>query len=163
MGTQKLVEVMAVDDDPDIRFVTRKILEREGYNVVEATTGGECLDKIKERKPDVILMDVKLPDIDGWEVCKKIKENKKTSSIPVVMFTAMSRKEDMDKSFKYAGADGHIPRPFKRKTLTDMLKCLEEEPKDIMSKLNKVVEKEERRREVLKMLNPKLMDYKYEF
>ncbi len=158
-----MLKVMAVDDEADILYVTRIMLEREGYKVDEASSGEECLDKIKDKRPDVILMDVKLPGIDGWEVAKKIKEDEETSSISIVMFTAKSAQEDIDTSFNYAGAEWHLPRPFEKETLIDILKIVDEGPQDIMKKIEKVVEKETRRKELLKMMNPKIMNYKYEF
>ncbi|MEE8358462.1 MAG: response regulator [Candidatus Hydrothermarchaeales archaeon] len=158
-----MLKVMTVDDEADILYITRTMLEREGYKVDEASSGEECLKKIKDKRPDVILLDVKLPGIDGWEVAKKIKEDEETRSIPIVMFTAKSAQEDIDTSFNYAGAEWHLPRPFKRETLIDILKIVDEGPQDIMKKIEKVVETEKRRKELLKMMNPKIMKYKYEF
>lgn len=158
-----MLKVMTVDDEADILYVTRTMLEREGYKVDEASSGEECLGKIRDKRPDVILMDVKLPGIDGWEVAKKIKEDEETRSIPIVMFTAKSAQEDIDTSFNYAGAEWHLSRPFKRETLIDILKIVDEGPQDIMKKIEKVVETEKRRKELLKMMNPKIMNYQYEF
>lgn len=163
MESKSKLSVLTVDDEPDIAFLTKIILQKEGYTVANASSGKDCIEKIKEDKPDIILMDVGLPDIDGWEVCKKIKKNAKTSSIPIVMFTARSSKEDISKSFEYAGAVGHLPRPFETETLTDILKCINHDPSEIMNNIDKVVEKEKRRSEVLKMFNPKIINYKYDF
>ncbi|MFQ5888302.1 MAG: PleD family two-component system response regulator [Candidatus Hydrothermarchaeales archaeon] len=158
-----MLKVMNVDDEPAMLYLTKKILEKEGYNVEDTSSGEECLKKIKEEKPDVILLDVRLPGMDGWEVCKKIKEDNETSSTSIVMFTVRSSKEDIAKSFEYCGAEWHLPRPFEPETLTDILKCVDDDPQKIMEKIEKVVENEERRKKVLKMLNPKIMNYKYEF
>ena len=76
---------MVVDDEPDIHYILKTALEREGYDVVEMLSGIECLQNIDKIKPDLVLMDIMMPDMDGWEVCKQIKETKK--GIPVSMLT----------------------------------------------------------------------------
>ncbi len=79
---------------------------------------------MEKLKPDLILLDVVMPDMDGWEVCRKIKETTATSDIPVVMFTTQAREKDIKKSLEYAGADAHIIKPFNRKELVDLIKEL---------------------------------------
>jgi CheY-like chemotaxis protein len=72
--------------------------EKAGHSVVEAGSGEECLEKLKAEDPDVILLDVRMPDADGWDVCRRVKADERTRSIPVVMFTVKTSKEAIQKS-----------------------------------------------------------------
>ncbi|KCZ72385.1 response regulator with CheY-like receiver domain and winged-helix DNA-binding domain [Candidatus Methanoperedens nitroreducens] len=114
---------MLVDDDENIRFIVRMILEMEGYSVVEAGSGEECLEKFNTVRPDLILLDITMAGINGWEVCRQIKERK--SAIPaVLMLSARNGEEDIKRSLEYAHADAHIKKPFDTKELLDMVKIL---------------------------------------
>lgn len=72
-----MAKIMIVDDERDIRSLVREMLEKEGYEVSEASAGEECLDRVKEEKPDLILLDIMMPTLDGWEVSKKTRRMKK--------------------------------------------------------------------------------------
>ena len=104
--------IMVVDDDPDHVFVLKIALRKEGYDVAEAYSGKECLSKIAKVKPDLVIVDIMMPDMDDWEVCKKIKENPLTSLIPVSMLSVRKEEEDIRKSFEYAHADEHMCKPI---------------------------------------------------
>ncbi|MFQ6136831.1 MAG: response regulator transcription factor [Candidatus Hydrothermarchaeales archaeon] len=123
-----MTKIMVVDDEDGMRFMIRKILEREGYEVTEAGSGEECLEMLKHDKPDLILLDVMMPGLDGWEVCKKIRENKESESITVAMLTVKSADEDKVKSFDEGLADWHINKPFERERLLKTVKWLLESP-----------------------------------
>jgi CheY-like chemotaxis protein len=99
---------MVVDDDPDVVFIYKRILEREGHEVIEIYNGYDCLKRIEDEKPDLVTMDIMMPGLNGWEVCKKIKENEKTKHIPVVVVSIKSEAKDIEKSLKYAHADAHV-------------------------------------------------------
>ncbi len=116
-----MTKIMLVDDEPDIIFTTKIMLERENYEVVVAKSGKECLERLMKEKPDLVLLDIMMRKIDGWEVGKKIKEDKETSHIPVVMFTVRTSRESKVKSFVYSHADAHIDKPFDR---DDLLKIV---------------------------------------
>jgi two-component system cell cycle response regulator len=100
------------------------MLEKEDYKVIEAESGEECLNKLKIEKPDLILLDVMMPGLDGWEISKIIKEDKKTGHIPIAMFTVRTRKEDKTKSLQYACADKHIDKPAGKEELISTIKSL---------------------------------------
>ena len=106
--------VMIVDDEPSNRLVIRKMLEREGYGVMEAKDGKDVLARLKKTKPDLILMDIMMPDVDGWEASRAIKEHKETEDIPVVMFSVRGCEEAKEKSYKFAYANFHLGKPSKR-------------------------------------------------
>jgi CheY-like chemotaxis protein len=111
------MKIMLVDDEPDIRLIERIILEKSGYEVVETESGEECIEKLKNEKPDIILLDVMMPGINGWETAKRIKENENTKEIPVIMVTVRGSEEDMTKSFQYGKGDGHVSKPIIKEKL----------------------------------------------
>lgn len=117
-------KVMIVDDEADILFLLKTILKRAGYDIVQASNGEECLEKLKVEKPDAIILDIMMPGIDGWETCKKIKEDKSTSSIPVSMLSAKKEPEDIEKSLKYAHADKHLFKPIKAEAIKEEIEEL---------------------------------------
>lgn len=122
------MKIMVVDDEPDIRYLLREMLEREGYEVIEAGDGRECLEKLKKERPDLILLDVMLPGMLGWEVSRRIKEEEATRSIPVAMLTVRTAEEDKVKSLEESLADWHISKPMDRKKLIETVKWLLENP-----------------------------------
>ncbi|NOZ58108.1 MAG: response regulator [Euryarchaeota archaeon] len=115
-----MARIMLVDDEPEIRYITRRMLERAGHSVVEAGDGEECLRKLKEEEVDIILLDVMMPGIKGWEVCRRIKADERTRRIPVVMFTVRTSESDVEES-KKSGADAHINKPFDMKELLEVI------------------------------------------
>jgi CheY-like chemotaxis protein len=115
---------MIVDDEPDIVYIVSKMLKKEGFDVMEAYNGEEALKKISEKKPDLILLDVMMPGINGWETSRKIKSNPEHRPIPIAMLTVKSGEEDMEKSFKYAHCDAHIPKPIIREKMLNTIRWL---------------------------------------
>ena len=119
-----MAKIMVVDDEPDLIFLVRKILEKEGHEVIEADGGKECLEKLKTERPDLILLDVMMPDIDGWEVSKRIKADKELKSIPIAMLTVRTSEGDKSKSFQEAYANAHIDKPIIREKLIKTIEWL---------------------------------------
>lgn len=111
-----MVKILIVDDEPEIRFLTRKMLEKAGYEVMEAGNGEEGLRLLKKEKPDLILLDVMMPGLKGWEVCGRIKADERLRNIPVAMFTVRTAEDDIEKS-RDCGAEAHINKPFDREEL----------------------------------------------
>ena len=116
-----MARILLVDDEPDIVTLSKNLLEKAGYEVVVARNGKECLEKLKEEKFDLILLDVMMPGDDGWVVCKKIKANEKTKDMPVVMFTVCSEPWSAAKS-QECGSDAQIDKPFE---IEDLLGTVE--------------------------------------
>ena len=116
--------INVVDDDKSIRFVLKLILERAGYDVVEAESGEECLEKFDSIRPDLILLDINMPGISGWDVCKQIKERIPAILVPISMLSGMKTEKDLRTSFEYAHADAHITKPVDRRELLDTVKIL---------------------------------------
>jgi CheY-like chemotaxis protein len=111
-----MAKILLVDDEPEIRYITRRMLERAGHSVVEASDGERALKMLKEERPDLVLLDVRMPGMNGWEVCRKIKSSSETRHIPVVMFTVRTSKDSVKKS-RECGAEAHINKPFEREEL----------------------------------------------
>jgi CheY-like chemotaxis protein len=114
-------KIMVVDDSSDFVYLYKKILERAGYEVIEAYDGEECLDKLNQERPDIITLDIMMPGMDGWEVCRRIKEDQKTRDIIVIMVSVKEEKEDIEKSINYAHADEHIGKSSAK----DVIKIIE--------------------------------------
>ncbi len=109
METKKTIIV--VDDDPDIVDIIKAILEGRGYNVLTAYSGPELFARLKNQKPDLIVLDIMMPEMDGLEVLTRLKNASETSSIPVILVTAKVQYEDILGGYKL-GADYYITKPF---------------------------------------------------
>ncbi len=105
------MKIMVVDDEPDVLLVGRTVLEKEGYEVIDAHNGEDCLEILKTENPDLILLDVMMPGIDGFEVCKRIKNDTKTKDIPIIILSAKGGEEDVLKGMSLGIAD-YFPKPF---------------------------------------------------
>ncbi len=110
-------KILIVDDEEDVLELVRFNLEREGYKIETAVSGEEALTTAKSRLPDLIILDLMLPGMDGLEVCKKLKTDAKTQSIPIIMLTAKSEDSDIITGLEL-GADDYITKPFSPKILT---------------------------------------------
>jgi DNA-binding response OmpR family regulator len=117
-----MVKILIVDDEPDIHFILKSALKKEGYDIVETYGGNECLTKIDKETPDLVLLDINMPDIDGWEVCKKIKESK--IDVPVSMISVRRSPGSIKKSLEYAHADRHLSKPLNIKEVLSTIKDL---------------------------------------
>jgi signal transduction histidine kinase len=102
--------VLIVDDEPVSRDVLAGLLFREGYNLVFANNGKELLANIKTLNPDVILLDVMMPEMDGFEVCRRLKANEKWRHVPIILITVLDSKKDLARGLD-AGADDFLPKP----------------------------------------------------
>ncbi len=104
-------KVLIVDDEIDTLLPLKKSLEVEGYIVVEALNGQEALNKVRNEIPDIILLDLMLPGMDGYEVCTRLKNNALTRNIPIIMLTARDYVKDRVKGLEI-GADDYVAKPF---------------------------------------------------
>ena len=102
--------VLLVEDNEDNLVVYRTILEHVGYVVIEARDGEEGVDRARSDLPDIILMDISIPKIDGWEATVRLKEDDDTSHIPIIALTAHALEEDRAKAMR-AGCDGYLAKP----------------------------------------------------
>ncbi len=135
MRSKRRFKVLVVDDEEDLRKLVMEVLKERGLEVYGASRGGEALEKVREIRPDLILLDVMMPDIDGWEVCRKIKGNPETRQIIVSMLTVKGHDRDKVKSLDYAVADWHISKPV----------SIDELAKTVLWLLGKPIKREGRR------------------
>ena len=115
-----LEKVLVVDDDPNICDVLMMYLENEGYSVILSYDGEEALVKFNALKPDIVLLDVMLPSMDGWQVCREIR---KKSSVPIIMITAKGDTFDKVLGLEL-GADDYIVKPFDTKEVVARIKAI---------------------------------------
>jgi excisionase family DNA binding protein len=115
--------VLLVDDDERVRELVRVTLELEGYSVSEAGSAEEGMDAIERRKPDLILLDVMMPHVDGWEMLRRIQERHGAGAIPVVMFSGKVD-EQSEREASARGATGFVGKPFDLQQLVDQTKAV---------------------------------------
>lgn len=108
--------ILIVDDEEDVLELVRYNLDKNGYKLDTAASGEEALAKARAKMPDLIILDLMLPGIDGLEVCKKLKSDSKTQNIPVIMLTAKSEESDIITGLEL-GADDYVTKPFSPKVL----------------------------------------------
>lgn len=108
--------ILVVEDQDDNRQIIRDLLSAKGYELVEATTGEEGLKLAATGKPDLILMDIQLPGMDGYEVTRRIKANPELNAIPIIVVTSYALSGDDKKAFD-AGCNGYVTKPFSPRVL----------------------------------------------
>jgi two-component system alkaline phosphatase synthesis response regulator PhoP len=134
-----MAKIFVVDDDEDIRELLKYNLEKNGHDVVACENGIDCLDKIQLSKPDLILLDVMMPGLDGIEVCERLKSNSENQDILICFLTA--RNEDYSQiAGLEAGGDDYVAKPVK--------------PKVLISRVNALL----RRKEITKPIDPEVVD-----
>lgn len=109
-------KVLIVDDEQDLVETLKFRLEAKGYEVISAFDGQEGLDKAHKEKPDVIILDLMLPKMDGYKICRLLKFDANYKKIPIVMFTARAQEEDKEMGYKM-GANAYITKPFEPNVL----------------------------------------------
>lgn len=113
-------KILVVDDDINICELLRLYIEKEGYDVVIANDGGKAVTKFKTEKPDLILLDIMIPVLDGWQVCREIR---KTSQCPIIMLTAKGEVFDKVLGLEL-GADDYVIKPFETKEIVARIKAV---------------------------------------
>lgn len=113
--------IMIVDDDPGIQEVLKYMLESEGYEVIHANSGQECLDLLKEVKPDYIFLDIMMPHMDGWGVLRNIKNEESLKDIPISMLTVRALDGDILKGPDMGGLVDYVTKPFTKKDIIETL------------------------------------------
>ena len=113
---------MVVDDDPDTASILVRHVEREGFVPIEANSGADCLRLVQDEEVDVILLDLMMPDMDGFQICKALKENSATQEIPVVLITARDDMEARAEGIR-VGVDDFLAKPFSRRKLAECIRA----------------------------------------
>lgn len=148
--TQK---ILVVDDDQDAREYLVMCFEQMNYQVIQANNGQEALNLAKTEQPDVIVLDVVMPDLDGYQVCYQLKENKETSHIPIILITVLRKLEDEIRGFE-AGAHDYISKPYNRAELAARITAAMR----VKSLQDKLRHRNESLKEVIKVLQRDITD-----
>ncbi len=137
---QRRGRVLVVEDEPDVAELIRYNLVKEGWEVLTAGSGADALKRVRDARPDVVLLDIMVPQLNGWEVCRRLKEDPETRAIPVIMVTG--RVEEGDKVLGFElGADDYVTKPFSPRELIARIRAVarrragtEEDPKRFLVK-----------------------------
>jgi two-component system phosphate regulon response regulator PhoB len=116
-------QVLIVDDERDLVRLLEHNLQQSGFETVTAYTGEQALHQVRQRVPDLVVLDVMLPDLSGTEVCRQLKSSPKTRSVPVIMLTARSEEIDRVVGFE-VGADDFVPKPFSVRELVLRIRAI---------------------------------------
>lgn len=111
--------ILCIEDHPEMIELVQLILGRRGFEVEGAVGGQAGIEEIQRKPPDLLLLDLMMPDVDGWEVYRQIKANERLRDIPVIIVTAKAQEIDRVLGLKIAGADDYITKPFRPKELID--------------------------------------------
>ena len=119
----KTHQILVVDDDKSIIEIVRAYLEQASYNVLTADNGTSAMNKLRSEKPDLLILDLMLPDHDGWDITRSIRHDKRLSAIPIIMLTA--RVDDSDKIVGLElGADDYVTKPFNPREIVARVRAL---------------------------------------
>jgi len=118
-----VAKIVVIEDDLLILNLISHILQREGYEVVTAIDGSDGLRKVKETAPQLVVLDISLPGLDGYQVCHYLRSEPATVDLPIIMVTAMGRPSDQRRGFE-SGADDYLPKPFALSELVTRVQSL---------------------------------------
>ena len=118
---ESMRRVVYIEDEPEMIDLVRLILTRKNYEVIGAIGGREGLDMVRKEIPDVVLLDLMMPDMDGWEVYQQLKANESTRHVPVIVVTAKAQNIDKVLGLHIAKVEDYISKPFSPKELVDSL------------------------------------------
>ena len=120
--------VLVVDDDPEVVDAVSEALQGDGYRVETATDGASALKSVLEAPPDLIVLDVRMPNLNGWEFCEIVRRQSHTRDVPVLFLTACTDVRDQITAMQVGGSD-HLPKPFRLEALRDKVRSLTREAK----------------------------------
>jgi twitching motility two-component system response regulator PilG len=115
--------ILVVEDEESLLKLESILLTSKGYEVTGVTDGKAAMEVLASNRPDLVVLDIMLPDIDGFEICRRIKENPETRKIPVLMLTAKKNSQDFARGAQ-VGADAYITKPFKAAKVVEMIEGL---------------------------------------
>ncbi len=115
--------ILVVEDEESLLKLESILLSSKGYNVTGVMDGKSALEEVMANRPDLVILDIMLPEIDGFEVCRRIRENPTTSTIPVVMLTAKKNSQDVARGAE-VGANAYLTKPFKSAKVIEVIEEL---------------------------------------
>ncbi|MFH1783762.1 MAG: response regulator [bacterium] len=116
-----MTKILVADDSPFVLEIVETVLKSEGFEVVTASDGAEAWEKVQNEKPDVIVCDVVMPKMNGYEICQKVKESEELKNIPVLILTTKAQDKDV-KLAQVSGADLYMTKPFDPDELADKVR-----------------------------------------
>ena len=116
-------KVLVIDDEPEITEIVKTFLHEAGYRVQVENSSKNAVEKARDFKPDVILLDIMMPDIDGYNICQELKKDPEFVDTPVIFLTGKDRSDDMGRSFK-SGGDMFIKKPFSCERLLEIVNIM---------------------------------------
>jgi two-component system alkaline phosphatase synthesis response regulator PhoP len=122
-GRRATARILVAEDERDVAELIRYTLDREGFEVVVATNGAEALRQARDSRPDLVLLDLMLPQVNGWELCRRLKQDPATRALPVIMLTARSEEGDKVLGFEL-GADDYVTKPFSTRELVARVRAV---------------------------------------
>jgi two-component system response regulator VicR len=121
------IKIVCIEDDPEMIDLVKLILTRKGYDVTGATNGPDGLEAVKQVQPDLVLLDLMMPDMDGWEVFQRIRGDENTKNVPVIVVTAKAQSIDKVLGLHIAKVNDYITKPFgPSELLSSVLRVLNE-------------------------------------
>lgn len=124
MATGRLRKVVCVEDEPEMIDLIRLILSRKGFEVIGANGGVKGVETVKAEKPDLVLLDLMMPEMDGWQVYQQLKADPATADTPVIVVTAKAQNIDKVLGLHIAKVDDYIPKPFSLQELVDRVEAV---------------------------------------
>ena len=124
MPTGRLRKIVCVEDEPEMIDLIQLILNRKGFEVIGAHGGEEGLNTIRSEKPDLVLLDLMMPEMDGWQVYQQLKADEETADIPVIVVTAKAQNIDKVLGLHIAKVDDYISKPFSLQELVDRVEIV---------------------------------------
>jgi CheY-like chemotaxis protein len=118
-----MAKILIAEDSDMMRKIAKMSVEKGGHQVIEATNGAEAVDLAEKELPQLILLDAEMPEMDGWEACKKIKSSAQTANIPVIMCTGHDLSEEPEQ-LKEAGATDYIIKPYNPAQMIEKIKTI---------------------------------------
>jgi two-component system alkaline phosphatase synthesis response regulator PhoP len=122
-GRRPAARILIAEDERDVAELIRYTLDREGFEVVVATNGADALREARDSRPDLVLLDLMLPLVNGWELCRRLKQDPATGALPVIMLTARSEEGDKVLGFEL-GADDYVTKPFSTRELVARVRAV---------------------------------------
>jgi len=116
-----MARILVVDDEKDIRTLLEQVLQHAGYEVETAGNGREALEALERSLPDLVLLDIMMPEVDGWEVARHVKTKQKSKDVPVVFLTVRNQAVDKIVGTEVVGVDDYITKPFDLKVLLERI------------------------------------------
>lgn len=123
MSAKEKLKVLVVDDEPGILMPLEFLMRKNGYQVYIARNGTEAMESVDKERPNVVLLDIMMPDVDGYEVCRHIRQSEAMDGAKVIFMSAKTKDADIKKGYE-VGADLYIPKPFSTRFLMEKIKEL---------------------------------------